>query len=162
MAQQTAIVAQIRQFRVDGGRPVIHAVDQRGDLIDIDGTMLPPGLRQWPEEGEIWLVERHFTAWRLSHRIAVDSSYVPLPGFKPGNQTLYGIREGEPSSDAHYRHVQDTAAMTWTINHGLGKRPSVEIVDTANTRMYAEIEWPDDNTVVLTFSSAVAGSAHLN
>lgn len=161
MVQQTSLRARIHQYAELRGQPTILCLDGRGDLLEVDGTILPPGLSKWPDVGEVWLIERHFTTWRLAYRVSVDDSNVPLSGFAPGSPTLYAAEQAE-LSDKHYRHVQNTAATIWTINHGLGKRPSVDVTDSANTKMYAKIEWPDENTVVLTFSMPVSGTAHLN
>ena len=50
----------------------------------------------------------------------------------------------------------------WNIQHNLNKYPSVTIVDTANTVIYAEITYSDLNNLTITFSSSVTGRAHLN
>lgn len=66
------------------------------------------------------------------------------------------------TSDQHYTHKQAQAAKVWTITHGLGKRPSVTVVDSAGTAVIGEIEYLDDNTVRLTFCAAFSGTAYCN
>ena len=66
------------------------------------------------------------------------------------------------TSDQHYTHKQAQAAKVWTIIHGLGKRPSVTVVDSAGTAVIGEIEYLDDNTVRLTFCAAFSGTAYCN
>ena len=61
-----------------------------------------------------------------------------------------------------FRSEQAQAAKVWTITHGLGKRPSVTVVDSAGTAVIGEIEYLDDNTVRLTFCSAFSGTAYCN
>ena len=48
------------------------------------------------------------------------------------------------------------------FTHGLGKRPSVTVVDSAGTAVIGEIEYLDDNTVRLTFCAAFSGTAYCN
>lgn len=66
------------------------------------------------------------------------------------------------TSDQHYTHKQAQAAKVWIITHGLGKRPSVTVVDSAGTAVIGEIEYLDDNTVRLAFCAAFSGTAYCN
>lgn len=61
-----------------------------------------------------------------------------------------------------YVYEQSTPATQWTINHNLGKNPSVTIVDSANDAVFGEINYPNINTTILTFSAAFSGKAFLN
>lgn len=69
---------------------------------------------------------------------------------------------GSGGSDITYIHTQLTASSEWTIQHNLGKFPSVTVVDSAGSVVLGETEYLDRNTVRLTFSSAFAGHAYLN
>lgn len=63
----------------------------------------------------------------------------------------------------HYTHEQAIASDVWVIHHNLGKRPSVTVVDTAESEQIPdEKEYNDDNTVTLYFLSEFAGKAYLN
>ena len=57
---------------------------------------------------------------------------------------------------------QDSAASTWTIHHGLGRYPSVTLVDTAGDLFGAACRYPDANTVIITMNAPTAGAAFLN
>lgn len=59
-----------------------------------------------------------------------------------------------------YRHVQMTAATTWTINHGLSFWPNVTVIDSSGREIIGEETYPNANTVIVTFSAAVAGEAY--
>ena len=65
-------------------------------------------------------------------------------------------------SDKNYRHVQGSAAATWNIAHGLGKRPSIMVVDSGGSTVEGEYSYVDDNNVTLTFTGAFSGEAYLN
>jgi hypothetical protein len=67
-----------------------------------------------------------------------------------------------PLWGAGYRHTQAVPSAAWTVPHGLGKRPSVVVVDSAGSLVEGEVAYPDDDTVVLTFSASFSGTAHLN
>ena len=61
-----------------------------------------------------------------------------------------------------YKHTQNLAATTWTVNHNLGKQPSITVVDSAGTEMTASVNFPDDNTAVISLSYAISGEAFAN
>jgi hypothetical protein len=60
-----------------------------------------------------------------------------------------------------YVHTQSTPATTWTINHNLGYRPSVELLNSGMQEIDAEIAHPSVNQVVVTLNPATAGLARL-
>lgn len=64
--------------------------------------------------------------------------------------------------DKNYYHSQNSASSVWTIRHGLGKRPSVTVIDSAGTQVYGEVEYIDSDTVKITFKAAFSGYASLN
>lgn len=66
------------------------------------------------------------------------------------------------NGDASYRHVQVSAATTWTIVHNLGKRPSVTVLDSTGNLCIVKPVYTDLNTVTLTFPVAYSGEAELN
>ena len=55
-------------------------------------------------------------------------------------------------------HGQSTPAVTWTVNHNLGRRPHTEVYDPAGQLLLADVEHPDVNTVVITHAEPAAGS----
>jgi len=60
-----------------------------------------------------------------------------------------------------YVHTQSTPATTWTINHNLGFRPTVELLDSGSQEIDGEISHPTVNQTVVTLSPATAGLARL-
>ena len=62
-----------------------------------------------------------------------------------------------------YRHVQASAATTWSITHGLSFRPNVAAIDSTGQEIWpGAVSYPSDTTVQLTFSAAVGGEAYLS
>jgi hypothetical protein len=60
-----------------------------------------------------------------------------------------------------YVHTQSTPATTWTINHNLGFRPAVELLDSGSQEIDGAISHPTVNQTVITLSPATAGLARL-
>ena len=61
-----------------------------------------------------------------------------------------------------YVHIENTPSTTWTISHGLGFIPNITVVDSGETVVEGSYNYPNSNTVVLTFSSAFSGKAYLS
>lgn len=58
-------------------------------------------------------------------------------------------------------HTQAVASSTWTINHTLDGKPSVTIVDSANTVVFGEVQYVSNSQVVVVFSAPFSGFAFL-
>ena len=61
-----------------------------------------------------------------------------------------------------YVHEQSTASANWVVQHNLGKKPSITVVDSADTVVVGAYEYINDNEVRLHFNSAFTGKAYLN
>ena len=68
----------------------------------------------------------------------------------------------ETGDDLNFIYTQSTPSATWNITHDLGKFPSVSVVDSANTQVYGNVDYINDNSLTLTFTSAFSGKAYLN
>jgi hypothetical protein len=66
---------------------------------------------------------------------------------------------GEKSS---FVYNQTVAEETWTVNHGMGKRPSVTTVDTTERIVVGEVNYIDNETLVITFKYPFKGKVYLN
>lgn len=65
-------------------------------------------------------------------------------------------------STTTYTFEQGIASNTWTINHGLGKFPSVVVVDSANNVIEPDVEYVNENSVIVRFVGEMTGVAYLN
>jgi len=65
-------------------------------------------------------------------------------------------------ADLSYVHIQNTPSTTWNITHGLQFIPNITVVDSGGTVVEGSYDYPDANTVVLSFSSAFSGKAYLS
>lgn len=66
------------------------------------------------------------------------------------------------NADKTYVHRQIVPSDTWIIKHDLNKFCSVMITDSAESVVLGDINYIDENTVSITFSSAFSGKAYLN
>lgn len=69
---------------------------------------------------------------------------------------------GSGGSDAYYEHPQTTPSDTWTIVHGLGKRPAVTIIDSAGDEVEGSVTHDSLTQLTIKFSAGFAGMAFLN
>jgi hypothetical protein len=65
-------------------------------------------------------------------------------------------------SDKYYRHIQAVPAATWNVQHSLGKRPSITILDDSGNQVEGQIIYIDTNNAELRFAFALSGSAECN
>ena len=66
------------------------------------------------------------------------------------------------ATDKNYIHTQGVASITWVVTHNLNKRPSVMVVDSADTVVIGQVQYNSDNQITLTFSGSFSGKAYFN
>lgn len=69
--------------------------------------------------------------------------------------------------DVNYVHHQNNAATSWSINHNLGKFPSVTIkfstgATYSNVGAFAGVTYTDKNNLTINLAAAQSGYAYLN
>lgn len=79
-----------------------------------------------------------------------------------GPQGPQGIPGEVQFSDIFYVYVQSVSSDTWTINHGLQFIPNITIVDSAGSVVEGDYSYPDENTIIATFSGGFTGKAYLS
>ena len=62
---------------------------------------------------------------------------------------------------AGYDFNQTTPSSTWTINHNLGYKPSVDVYDSGSQEVDADVSHPTANQTVIVFSVPLSGFARL-
>lgn len=68
----------------------------------------------------------------------------------------------EGGGDKSYVHTQLVAAVSWTVVHGLGKKPAVTVVDSAETVVQGEVTYVDLDTLIVSFTAAFGGRCFCN
>ena len=82
---------------------------------------------------------------------------------RAGNEgTVQDFLESLAGEDKFYRHNQNISSQEWTVIHNLNKKPSVTIVDSADTVVYGEITYVNENELKINFSAGFSGKAYLN
>ena len=77
---------------------------------------------------------------------------------------LVTVRASSGSENIYTRrHIfeQGQAAATWVVTHELGGKPSVTIVDSADTHVFGELTYNSNSQITVTFSAAFSGKAYL-
>lgn len=77
----------------------------------------------------------------------------------PGPQ---GPPGGLGAGGSAYLHTQSSASSTWTINHNLGFKPAVELIDSGGAEFSAEIVHTTVNTAIVSLTAPTAGLARCN
>jgi len=57
---------------------------------------------------------------------------------------------------------QNTASNVWTIEHNLGKFPSVVAFDSSDNSIIGEVDYQNNNSLTITFTAPLTGTAYLN
>ncbi len=81
------------------------------------------------------------------------------PGVK-GNTGAQG-EQGETGPSPEFSQTFATAIEVWVINHPLNAHPAVTTVDMNGMEIIGDVEFPDNDTVIVTFGMPVAGIARL-
>jgi len=79
-----------------------------------------------------------------------------------GPQGPQGIPGEIQLADISYVYTQSVSASTWTITHGLQFIPNITVVDSAGSVVEGDYSYPDENTVIATFSGGFTGKAYLS
>ena len=54
------------------------------------------------------------------------------------------------------------ASETWTVIHGLGYNPNATALTSSGDVVEGNVSYPDENTIVLTFTGAISGKVYLS
>lgn len=66
-----------------------------------------------------------------------------------------------PTGHPGVEFVQVSPAQVWTVNHNLGWRPTVTVIDTGGAEVQADIHHTHLNQVLIHFALPMAGRARL-
>ena len=61
-----------------------------------------------------------------------------------------------------YRHEQQTPTDIWHITHGLGFYPSVFVADSGGNWVVGDVEYVDENSVIIRFNGSFSGDAYFS
>ena len=118
-----------------------------GDInnqVDINNELNTKAEKS-PTEAHIATEEIHVD-WAVSGPEVVELSRLP----------------DSAAADAYYKHVQQQTSNTWTINHPLGKYPSVSTTNGNNVEIIGDVVYFSPTQLTVTFKIAAKGTAYLN
>jgi hypothetical protein len=98
----------------------------------------------------------------LGYAIDTGALYIGTP---TGNQLIGAggsVASVTSSSSGTYIYSQDIAAATWSIEHNLGRYPSVTVVDSAGSVVIGDIKYISENEIEIYFIGSFSGQAYLN
>ena len=72
-----------------------------------------------------------------------------------------GVQGPRGAAGASYIHTQGSAGTVWTIAHNLGFKPTVTAMTAGGMEMAGEVQHLSINTLTITFTLAVSGTARL-
>lgn len=108
---------------------------------ETDTTGYPTGRSKTGVDGEV------------VNSVIVGTRFVDLP-FDP-------VLGGGGAAAAGFTYTQAVPAAVHTINHGLGYRPSVELLNAGSQKISGEVLHPTVNQTVVTVNPPIALSARL-
>lgn len=89
----------------------------------------------------------------------VDAGWKILAG--PTVKTFTDIEEAISTADKHFEYPFLTSSVV-TVNHNLGKRPSVTVVDSAGDEVVGSVNHISNNQLIVTFSGGFSGIVFCN
>lgn len=130
-----------------------------------------------PKEGHIIIYEDAFeekqddgtVAYHPNIKIGDGNQYVqdlPFLGEYESRMLMERIRELHEliieKQDKHYTYEWRTLLSTVTVQHNLHKKPAVTVMDTAGNELFCDVCYTNNDSVTLTFSEPVRGTAYFN
>ena len=79
-----------------------------------------------------------------------------------GPQGIPGPQGPPGESAGAYVYNQIAPSTTWTITHNLNYHPNATTLDTGGTNIFGVFSYPNTNTLVIDFTTAVSGVAYLS
>lgn len=155
---RTGITVDIYDPRFSGGEILQLAVRSMSITWSSETTIYP--------SVEVVLSEDVLgrTSWKDS-LVSESSVVVNVNNAVAKAQSALKISQKSVGGDKNFVFEQSTPSTTWTIEHNLGKRPSVTVVDSAGTAVLGQVTYDTDdplNKVTVTFSAEFSGTATLN
>jgi hypothetical protein len=68
---------------------------------------------------------------------------------------------GAAGNTRRHVHTQASPSTDWVVTHTLGGKPSVTVVDSADTLVIGEVKYDSNTQVTVSFTSAFSGFAYL-
>ena len=110
--------------------------------------------------------------WILARKNGLEYvEWIPQPLiYDPASEALlydagngrYAEIEISAAPSPAFTYIQSVAAATWTINHNLGFKPTVELFNSGSLVIDAHVLHTSDQQTIVQFTAPIAGFARLN
>lgn len=145
------------QIVIEEQQPTVVEIMSQHTTVEITSTQLVVN----PDSDLIVEVDVETTVTTVEVEPQVIHTVEVMP--QPAITVVQIGTEGPPGpSGGRFEHVQGTPSTTWDINHFLGYRPNVIVLDTLGRVVYGAVSYPSVDHMVLTFSMPIAGTAYLS
>ena len=91
-----------------------------------------------------------------------DVEFIETPERRWTIQDIFNLGLEKLGEDVAYVHNQLAPSTMWTIEHNLGKHPSVAVVDSGGNVVYGSVSYDSENQLTVLFSAPFSGKAYLN
>jgi len=131
--------------------------------IEEASTTITVLVESTPEVVEIHSVSQDVTIVEVADPevqiVAVEEQVISVLELAPGPK---GDKGDTGDTGGFYEHSQASPWHTWEIDHNLGYRPNVEVLDNEGRTLIGDIGHPTINRTIITFSALVSGVAILS
>lgn len=77
------------------------------------------------------------------------------------NQVVVRFSGAGATNTRRHVHTQSTVSDEWVINHTLGGKPQITVVDSADTVVIGTVTYNSNSQVTVSFSAPFSGYAYL-
>ncbi len=92
--------------------------------------------------------------------VEIDTNRIKVgDGIRAWNSLPYVV---DAALSYGYTHNQIAASAVWNITHGMGKHPSVTVVDSGGSVVLGQVDYLSNVALTVTFSAPFGGVAYLN
>ena len=124
---------------------------------EVEATLYPPqGIRA--EYDKLYLYNPDAAMQEVIHDETLEGKGLEDSPLKLSAELLAEIHRGGNTFVFEF----DASQSEWIIEHNLNKKPSITVVDSADTVMTCAKEFVDMNNVKITFNAPFKGTAYLN
>lgn len=104
-----------------------------------------------------------FVLSQLTNQVIIEEENDTVVVETPLTAVVTIVEQGPqgPAGSGAYIHTQSSQSTTWIINHNMGFRPSVELLDSGSQEIDGEISHPTINQTIVRLNPASTGIARL-
>lgn len=179
-------------YNILRNKPQINSVTLEGNksLEELGLRAIYYGTtEEWAAQSDLVTEEGALYVFSNATSTIIDGQTIYVPSFKIGDgETLLRVMPFVSDSNTQHEltsHIENTEVHvtsaekaiwnkrtfvyeqarpldTWDITHDLNKHPSVTVVDSAGTVVIGEVQYINNERIIVTFNGAFSGTAYLN